>query len=64
MSAPYVGSGYAYNSTATTSSQVASEAVGDSITTTYSVRYLGNISNTTNPGAYATDLTYVITVNF
>lgn len=64
VSSPYSGSGFAYAADATTSSQVASAASGDGVTTTYSARYLGNISATTNPGSYNANLTYVITVNY
>jgi hypothetical protein len=38
--------------------------MGDGSTTTYSVRYVANISDSTEPGSYATTLTYIATANF
>ena len=64
VSSPYTGSGYAYNSTATSSSVLASELAGDGITTVYSLQYLANISTATGAGNYSTALTYVMTVNY
>lgn len=64
VTAPYAASGFAYNATATTSSQIASASTGDSATTTYSMRYMSNISPTTEAGSYNADLVYVITANF
>jgi hypothetical protein len=63
VSAPYAASGFAFD-TASFPDLVASDANGDDITTTYSVRYLGNISTTTEAGAYNAVLTYVITASF
>ena len=63
-SSPYSGSGYAYDATPIIPGEIGAAATGDGATTTYSVRYIGNISDTTPSGAYSTDLTYVITVNF
>lgn len=64
VSSPYSASGFAYAANATTASQVASASTGDSVETTYSVRYLGNISPTTVQGSYSTNLVYVMTANF
>lgn len=64
VTAPYAASGFAYSATATTSSQVASASTGDSATTTYSIRYMSNISPTTEAGTYNANLVYVITANF
>lgn len=58
----YSGSGFAYDSAALPSAVATSS--GTSATTTYSVRYLANISPTTEPGSYSTTLTYVATGNF
>lgn len=43
--------------------QIASGA-GDGTTTTFGVRYIGNISVLTEAGDYHTNLTYIITANF
>ncbi len=64
VTAPYAASGFAYAATATTTSQVASAASGDSATTTYSVRYMTNISPTTEAGTYQANVVYVVTANF
>ncbi|MEN9881106.1 MAG: hypothetical protein RLZZ308_289 [Candidatus Parcubacteria bacterium] len=64
VTAPYAASGFAYAGTATTSSQVASASVGDNATTTFSVRYVTNISALTEPENYTTGLVYVVTANF
>jgi hypothetical protein len=64
VSSPYAASGFAYAADASTASTVASESVGDGVSTTYSVRYLGNISGSTPSGSYSTTLTYVATANF
>jgi len=64
VSSPYGTAGqYAYTATATTPATVAS-APSSSLTTTYSVRYMANISPTTNAGNYTANHTYVITGNF
>jgi hypothetical protein len=64
VNSPYAASGFAYNSTATTSSQVAGASSGDNATTTYSVRYVANISGQTPTGSYTSNLVYVATANF
>lgn len=64
VTAPYAAAGFAYGATASTSSQVASASSGDGATTTYSVRYIANISSTTEAGSYSTTLNYVATANF
>jgi hypothetical protein len=61
---PYNGTQFAYTATATTSAQVASASYGDSATTTYSVRYVTNISGVTNAASYSTSIVYVATSNF
>ncbi len=60
---PYAASGFAYAGNASTASQVVS-GTGDSSTTVYSVRYISNISNTTEAGSYSTVLNYVATATF
>jgi hypothetical protein len=57
--APYASADYAYNAT-TTQDDIATSSV-PSTTTTYSITYIGNISATTEPGSYATTLTYTAT---
>lgn len=64
VSSPYSGSGYAYAATATTTSQVASEPVGDSTNTTYSVTYVANIAASSPGASYSTAVTYLVTANF
>lgn len=61
---PYNGSGFAFASTATTSSQVASASVGDNATTTFSLRYVANVAPTTQAANYTTSIIYVVTANF
>ncbi len=63
VTAPYAASGFAYTGTAGTAAQVAS-ASGASSNTTYSVRYLANITSSTEAGSYTATLTYVATGNF
>lgn len=62
--APYDASGFAYDATALVSDVIGSAASGDGATTTYSLRYLGNISPATEPGSYSSNITYVVTGNF
>ncbi len=62
VSAPYAASGFAFD-TASFPDEVAS-AVGSSANTTYSVRYLANITASTEAGAYTANLTYIATANF
>ena len=64
VAAPYSASGFAYDATGVISSQVASASLGDNATTTYSVRYITNIANTTEYGSYTANLVYVATANF
>lgn len=62
VTAPYAAAGFALD-TAAFPDQVAS-ASGTSANTTYSVRYVGNITASTEAGAYTSTLTYVATANF
>ena len=61
VTAPYAAAGFAF--TAGSASQVAS-ASGASANTTYSARYIANITSNTEAGAYTATLTYVATANF
>lgn len=62
---PYASSSrFAYAGTATTSTAVASASSGDNATTTYSVSYMANISATTTPASYTTNIIFVTTANF
>jgi hypothetical protein len=63
VSAPYAAAGYAYTGTTSTPATVAT-ATAPSDTTTFSVRYLANISPVTEAGSYTTSHTYVATGNF
>lgn len=63
VTAPYAASGYAYPTSATTPSQVAS-ASGPSATTTYPVREIANISSSTEAGTYTTSQTFVATATY
>lgn len=64
VSSPYAASGFAYGGSATTTSQVATAVTGDNATTTYSVRYVANVSGTMQSGSYLSNLVYVATANF
>lgn len=61
VSAPYAASGYAFDTSQP--SEIAS-AAGPSATTTYSARYIANISPLTEAGTYTTTLTYIATATF
>ncbi len=64
VSSPYsFSTSYGYNSTATTSSVLATGS-GSTPTSTYSVRYLANIAAVTEAGTYAANVVYVATANF
>jgi hypothetical protein len=64
VSAPYAyTTSYGYSSTATTSSVLATGS-GATLTSTYSLRYLANISAITEAGTYAANLVYIATANF
>ncbi len=63
VTAPYADSGFAYAADASTASQVASVS-GSSTATTYSVRYLANITATTEAGSYQGTYTYTISASF
>ncbi len=62
VSAPYAAAGFAFD-TAAFPDEVAS-ATGASANTTYSLRYVGNISANTEAGSYSATLTYVASANF
>ncbi len=62
VSAPYAASGFALD-TAAFPDTVASASTASS-NTTYSVRYLANITSSTEAGPYTATLTYVATANF
>jgi hypothetical protein len=62
VTVPYAASGFAFDSAAFPD-QIAS-ASGSSANTTYSARYLANITSNTEAGAYTATLTYVATANF
>jgi len=57
--APYASADYAYNATST-QDDIATSSV-PSLTTTYSITYIANISAITQPGNYSTTLTYTAT---
>jgi hypothetical protein len=62
VAVPYAAAGFAFDSGAFPD-QVAS-ATGASSNTTYSARYLANITASTEAGSYTATLTYVATANF
>ena len=62
VTAPYAASGFAFD-TAAFPDQVAS-ASGASANTTYSARYLANITSNTEAGSHSSTLPYVATANF
>ncbi len=63
VSSPYAASGFAYAATSSTPSTVATGS-GSGSSTVFSVRYLSNISTTTEAGAYSTTLNFVATGQF
>lgn len=63
VSAPYAAAGFALD-TATFPDQIASDSDGDDVSTTYSVRYIANITSQTEAGSYSAALTYVVTAAF
>ncbi len=64
VNSPYASALYAFGASTSTAVQVASSTVGDSATTTFSLRYLLNVAATTPPADYSTSLVYVATANF
>jgi hypothetical protein len=65
VTSPYNhASNYAYAADVSTSDEIASDTDGDDVTTTYSIRYLGNVSAATEAGSYTATMTYLITANF
>lgn len=62
VTAPYAAAGFALD-TAAFPDQVAS-GTGDGSTTEFSVRYLANISSSTDPGSYSATLTFLAIGNF
>ena len=63
VSVPYAAAGFAFD-TASFPDQVVSDPDGDNVATTYSARYIGNISAETEPGTYSAILTYIVTASF
>jgi hypothetical protein len=62
VAAPYTASGFAFDDAAFP--DTVASAGGASANTTYSARYLANITSNTEAGAYTATLTYVATANF
>lgn len=62
VNAPYAASGFAFD-TAAFPDQVATSSSASS-NTTYSARYMANITASTEAGSYTATLTYVATANF
>lgn len=62
VSAPYADAGFAFDAGAFPDEVASSTAASSN--TTYSVRYLANITSSTEAGAYTATLTYVATANF
>lgn len=62
VSVPYAASGFAFDSGAFPDEVAA--ATGSSSDTTYSVRYVGNITSATEAGTYTATLTYVATARY
>jgi hypothetical protein len=62
VSAPYAASGFAFDDAAFP--DTIASATGASANTTYSARYLANITSNTEAGAYTATMTYVATANF
>ena len=65
VQAPYSGSGFGLpTNTNTVPSVIASESVGDGVSTTYSMHYVANAASNTPAGKYTTTLTYILTGTF
>jgi hypothetical protein len=62
VSVPYAAAGFAFDSGAFP--DAIASASGASANTTYSARYIANITSSTEAGAYTATLTYVATANF
>jgi hypothetical protein len=62
VSAPYAAAGFAYATSSFPS--VLATATGASANTTYSLRYLANISANTEAGVYTAAVRYIATANF
>lgn len=62
VSAPYAASGFAFDTAAFPDEVAVSTSA--SANTTYSARYLANITASTEAGAYTATLTYIATANF
>jgi len=62
VSAPYAAAGFALDTMAFPDELAT--AVGSSLSTTYSMRYVANISATTEAASYTSTLTYTSTANF
>lgn len=62
VAVPYAASGFAFDSGAFP--DTVASASGASANTTYSARYLANITSNTEAGSYTATLTYVATANF
>lgn len=62
VSAPYAASGFAYATTSFPSTLAT--AAGATSNTTYSIRYLANITANTEAGIYTANLSYVATANY
>jgi hypothetical protein len=62
VSAPYAAAGFALDTAAFP--DIVATASGSSANTTYSARYIANITSNTEAGSYTSTLTYVATANF
>jgi hypothetical protein len=62
VSAPYAAAGFAYATTSFPSTLAT--AAGATVNTTYSIRYLANITSNTEAGVYTANLSYIATSNF
>jgi len=63
VSTPYENSGFAL-CTGSFPDEIASDADGDDVATTYSLRYLANIASNTEAGPYSSALSYIIVGSF
>lgn len=62
VSSPYDTSGYAFD--ANNFPDIIGTAASQSATSTYSAYYIASIDSLTEPGAYSTNITYILTGNF
>lgn len=64
VSSPYDGTGFAYDATNATPSEIGFATSGNGLNTDYSIRSVATIDDILNYGLYSTNLTYIVVPNF